>query len=274
MANPQKENGFTSIANEILEAFARVNLPSYQRRIVDVIIRKTWGFVDKKGKHKIWDRIAYSQFEKFTGIRRQHIHRAILKLLDKRVIERRPLSKKGDYEYRLQKDYDKWVGLSPIQVTKPDGKIVTHTGYKVEPIQVTKLSPIQVTTKEKKETIQKKTSNRKNDSRLEYSEEAERLAHLFLKKSVVTLRENKKEHTLKKWIDSIVKLHRIDGEEYSNIEEVIKWVTTDPFWRANCLSPVKFRRADNDGTRYFDVFAYKMEPPIPEEPIRPYEVMS
>ena len=62
MANPQKENGFTSIANEILEALARVDLPSYERRVVDVIIRKTWGFVDKNGKHKIWDRISYSQF--------------------------------------------------------------------------------------------------------------------------------------------------------------------------------------------------------------------
>ena len=270
--SPQLENGFTRVANEILEALARIDLPSYERRVVDVIIRKTWGFVDKNGNHKIWDRIPYSQFVNFTGIRRQHIHRSILKLLDKRVIERRPRSKRGDYEYRLQKDYDKWVGLSPIRVTK-ENKIVTHTGYIEEPIQVTKLSPIQVTSKERKKSI-KKGSNQIEDSNFEHSDKAEILAHLFLQMSGVKIPESKKAHTLKTWTDSIVKLYRIDGEEYSKIEEIIMWVTSDPFWRATCLSPVKFRRDDKDGTRYFDVFAFKMEPPIPEEPIRPYEVMS
>ena len=136
------------------------------------------------------------------------------------------------------------------------------------------MSSKQSTTKEKKKSIQKKPSNQTEDSNFEHSEEAERLAHLFLKMSGVNLRESKKEHTLKTWTDSIVKLHRIDGEEYSKIEGIIMWVTSDPFWRATCLSPVKFRRDDKDGTRYFDVFAFKMEPPIPEEPIRPYEVMS
>ena len=272
MANPQKENGYTSISNEILEALARLNVPASERRIVDVIIRKTWGYIDNNGNKKIWDRIAYSQFSNYTGIPKQNVHRAVNKLLYKMVIERKPCSKRGDYEYRLQKDYDKWIGLSSKQTTK-DNSIVVKTDYKEYSKQTTKLYSKQTTTKEKR-NILKKPSNRKNDSRLEYSEEAKRLAHLFLKMSGVNIRESKKEHTLKTWTDSIVKLHRIDGEEYSKIEEIIMWVTSDPFWRATCLSPVKFRRADKDGTRYFDVFAFKMEPPIPEEPIRPYEVMS
>lgn len=271
MAIPKKESGYTSIANEILEALARINLPSYERRIVDVVIRKTYGFIDRKGIHKIWDRIAYSQFEKFTRIRRQHIHRSILKLLEKRVIERRPLSKRGDYEYRIQRDYDKWVGLLPLQATK-DHKIVTHLGYTAEPKLVTKLSPIQVITKENKKYI-KRASNRTEESKFEFTEEAERLAHLFLQRSGVNILEYKKEHTLKSWIDSIVKLHRIDGEEYSKIEEVVLWVTSDAFWRTVCLSPIKFRKNDKNGTRYYDIFAYKMDPPKSKEPIRPSEVV-
>lgn len=269
--SPQLKNGYTQIANEIIEALARLNISSYERRIIDIIIRKTWGFVDNSGNHKIWDRIAYSQFSNYTGISKQNVHRAIKKLIDKTVIERKPLSKRGDYEYRLLKDYEKWIGLSSIQTTK-DKHIVIHTDYKEYSIQTTKLSSIQTTTKERKKPI-KKPSNRKKDSRLEYSAEAERLANLFLKKSGVTLKDHKEEHTLEIWIDSIVKLHRIDKEEYSGIEEVIRWVTDDKFWRANCLSPAKFRRVDKDGTRYFDVFAYKMKPPKTEEPIRPSEVL-
>ena len=271
MAIPKKESGYTSIANEILEAFARVYIPSYERRIVDVILRKTSGFIDSNGNRKIWDRIAYSQFEKFTRIRRQHIHRSILKLLEKKVIERRPLSKRGDYEYRIQKNYYRWIGWSPMQVTK-DNKIVTHRGYTKKPIQVTKLSPTQVITKETKNYI-KRSSNRTEESKFEFSEEAERLAHLFLQRSGVNILEFKKEHILKSWIDSIVKLHRIDGEEYSKIEEVILWVTSDAFWRTVCLSPIKFRKNDKNGTRYYDIFAYKMDPPKSKEPIRPSEVV-
>ena len=124
-----------------------------------------------------------------------------------------------------------------------------------------------------KETILNKISDRGKYSKYEYSEEADRLAHLFLQMSGVTFREGKKEHILKSWVDSIVKLHRIDGEDYSDIKKVIEWVTNDPFWRTNCLSPAKLRRLNKDGIKYFDVFAYKMNPPKSEAPIRPSEAL-
>ena len=127
MAEPQLENGYTRIANEILEALARLNVPASERRIVDVIIRKTWGYIDNNGNKKIWDRIAYSQFSNYTGMSKQNVHRAVKGLLDKMVIERKPCSKRGDYEYRLQKDYDKWIGLSSKQTTKLYSKQTTKS---------------------------------------------------------------------------------------------------------------------------------------------------
>ena len=268
MANPQKENGFTSIANEILEALARLRISSYERGIVDVIIRKTYGFIDSKGIHKKWDRISYSQFSNATGISITHMSRTLKKLEENNLILRDPeISRKTGKPYAVrycfQKDYDNWN--RNVYNSRSTNLGSTKNGVKVTP----KL----VYTKEKKEAIQNKPSVHKEDSNLEYSSEAERLAHLFLRRSGVKIRELKKEHTLKKWIASIVKLHRIDGEKYSKIEEVILWVTNEPFWRTNCLSPLKFRRLDKDGTRYFDVFAYKMNPPKPEEPIRPSEVL-
>ena len=268
MANPQKENGFTAIANEILEALARLCISSYERRIIDVIIRKTYGFIDNRGIHKKWDRISYSQFSNATGINITHISRTLKKLEEKNLILRDPvISRKTGKPYAVrycfQKDYDEWNK----EVYTPSSTDLGSTQDGV------KVAPKLVHTKEKKEAIQYKPSVHKEDSNLEYSTEAERLAHLFQQRSGVKIRELKKEHTLKKWIASIVKLHRIDGEEYSKIEEVILWVTNEPFWRTNCLSPVKFRRTDKDGKRYFDLFAYKMNPPKPEEPIRPSEVL-
>ncbi len=47
MASPQLENGFTRIANEILEALAKVSLNGTQWRILMVVFRHTYGFSRK-----------------------------------------------------------------------------------------------------------------------------------------------------------------------------------------------------------------------------------
>lgn len=141
MANPQTGDGFTPIANEIIEALWRVNLSSYETRVLWYLLRKTYGWQKKT------DMIALSQFSKAIGIDRRHIHRAIKALSSKKMI----VTYKGDnsvLSYGFQKDYEKWR-LSPIQVTVPKEVTVPV------PIQVTKLSPIQVPTKEKKEIIKK-----------------------------------------------------------------------------------------------------------------------
>ena len=47
MASPQIEDGYTKIANELLEAISKVNLSSYEFRVIMAIIRKTYGFNKK-----------------------------------------------------------------------------------------------------------------------------------------------------------------------------------------------------------------------------------
>ena len=44
MANPQKENGFTPIANEIMEQLCKMRLNGTQFRIILVLLRYTYGF--------------------------------------------------------------------------------------------------------------------------------------------------------------------------------------------------------------------------------------
>lgn len=134
MANPQKENGHTSIANEILEQLARINLAPYQWRTLCVILRKTWGWQKKT------DHISITQFQKMTGLKRQHQSRAI-----KALIERNVITKKGDSyiaSYGFQKDYTRWKTIT----RKGD---ITNRGDRVSPGKVTKLSPVEVNTKEK-----------------------------------------------------------------------------------------------------------------------------
>jgi len=61
MANPQCENGYTKIANEILEALIRADLSGQELRITLLVLRKTYGF------NKKYDFISLSQMAKALG---------------------------------------------------------------------------------------------------------------------------------------------------------------------------------------------------------------
>jgi phage replication O-like protein O len=108
MASPQRENGHTEIANELLEALSRFNMPGRQRRIFDVVLRKTWGWNKKS------DYIPLSQFAKSTGIKSQHICDILKWLKDANVITRDSKGKTA-----IQKNYEKWS--IPSAVLPPAG---------------------------------------------------------------------------------------------------------------------------------------------------------
>jgi len=52
-ASPQIENGYTRIANELLEAMARINLTPTEWKILMVIIRNTYGYHKKEERIKL-----------------------------------------------------------------------------------------------------------------------------------------------------------------------------------------------------------------------------
>jgi len=99
-ASPQAEDGHIDIANEIGEALARVNLSAYESRILWVIWRKTYGW------HKRMDQISITQFEKFTGLKRRHVHRTLSKLIERKIVTR--IGNSRIITYGFQKDYIKW----------------------------------------------------------------------------------------------------------------------------------------------------------------------
>lgn len=105
MANPQKEHGYTPISNEIMEAIARIRIPGEARQVLDVIIRKTYGW------RKPADKISLSQYALATGLRRQNVLRAVSKLSTLNLIVIKKDSTKGNL-YRLNKDFDTWRPLS------------------------------------------------------------------------------------------------------------------------------------------------------------------
>ena len=100
VVNPQLENGYTQIANELAEAFAKVNLSAYEWRILWFIMRKTYGFKKKT------DAISLTQFAAGTGISTSNVIHTLARLKSRNLIV-----KSKDFrisEYGLNKHYDHW----------------------------------------------------------------------------------------------------------------------------------------------------------------------
>ena len=65
--------------------------------------------------------------------------------------------------------------------------------------------------------------------------------------------------TLGAWAKVYEQLVAYDKRPPEQIAAVCKWARQDSFWTTNFLSPLKLRRRNDDGVKYFDVFLAKME---------------
>ena len=139
MANPQKENGFTPIANEILEILVKACLLGSEYQVVLFVIRKTYGWKKK------YDIISLTQFELGTGLSRPTIVKTLKNVLIKNVVVKTPLPS-GKYAFSFNKDYEKWVVKAPLLV-KSKGVYSKDA--------LTESGKDALTHKRKKETIQK-----------------------------------------------------------------------------------------------------------------------
>ncbi len=121
MASPQKENGYTPIANELLDAFMRLNLSEHAWRIVICIIRHSYGW------HKKTAYLTLSQIARATGLDVRLIPRTVKRLSGRGIIIR------DGNAYGLQKDYSQWRGSSVEMssvVMKPSSVVMTSVEMK------------------------------------------------------------------------------------------------------------------------------------------------
>ncbi len=133
-ASPQLENGYTRIANEIMEALANKEITgrmaSYSFHILLAVIRKTYGYQKKV------DWISNSQLAQMTGIGKQHVSRTMKELCDRRFLLR------SGKKVGLNKNYHEWVKAlkgeklpNEVTISQPDnqGKL---------PVEATKVTSL------------------------------------------------------------------------------------------------------------------------------------
>jgi phage replication O-like protein O len=102
VASPQLEDGYTMIANELLEAITRTPLGQHESRVFFAVIRLTYGYRKKEAD------IPLSLICKTTSLTKQDAYRAL-----NRLTKRNMLTKTNSRHYAVQKDYTIWLQQSP-----------------------------------------------------------------------------------------------------------------------------------------------------------------
>lgn len=107
MPSPQTEEGYTRIANELLEALLRADLSKREWAIVLCVIRQTYGF------HRKFDMLSRWQIAEMTGIQRGHVASALDKLLADKILQFGENARHSHgvevREIGLNKDYSEWA---------------------------------------------------------------------------------------------------------------------------------------------------------------------
>lgn len=234
--NPQLEHGFTRIANELLEAFLRVELSGQEFRTLLTIVRKTYGF------NKKTDRISNSQIAAFTGLTKTRASQITNQLVKKKVINDEGTGFNNIKIYSINKNYLEWKGYQKND--SPDSK-----GYRNND---GKGSQNTDTTKDKEQ----KTEYNSKQIPIQYL----RLSlefHQERKSSGYYHKDFKSELTFESDIvlngaKTIAKLVEEDDETLIEVKEVLDFIYSDLFWDDKIISLNTIRRIMGNGnTKYF-----------------------
>ena len=210
----QLDNGYTKIANEIMDALCMSRIPGEQRQCLDFIIRKTYGFNKKE------DIISNGQFCKATGLKKPSVCRAINGLIAKNIVTKK--ANNTIPSYRFNKNYKKWVLLA---------KKITVSEKVIQ--GVTKKLPT-------KESITKEKEPFTSDS------DEIRLSILLFQR----IKDRNPEHKnpdIQKWAKNIDYMIRLDKRDPQKIANVIGWCQDDgptsrwSGWQNNILSTASLR---------------------------------
>lgn len=141
MASPQVENGYTRIANELLEALMTADLNGTQFRIMLAVIRESYG------RQSTTATLSYSRLATLVDQPRTVVARNLTQLVNRQFLRHEG---ENVSTWSVQKDYTQWLG-SDQSVTSDQSKTSDQTVHKSSDQSVTRDSDQSVTQLKKEE---------------------------------------------------------------------------------------------------------------------------
>ena len=223
----QLEDGYTRIANDLLEAASSHPLTLRQLRVLLAVIRKTYGF-NKKA-----DVISGSQLAEITKLSRQKCSTALCDLVALNIIKRSSSRSKVSINTNLSE----WMTEPDTGSHNQNGFSEPNSGSECEPETGSLSEPKSGHTKDKKDNIKDNTSS----SAKKFTDDDFKVAE-FISNRIDGLLPNRKRPNLDKWADQIRIIREQDKRTLHDICKLFDWANRDSFWQANILSPVKLRK--------------------------------
>lgn len=120
MSLPQTEDGFTRLANELLDAIIRFDFTKRQYAVLLAVVRKTYGY-NKKA-----DALSIYQISVMTGIDRAHISKAVAELHAMNVLTKAENGRVAHGqivpEISINKNYKTWSTRAETAPVQTDAK--------------------------------------------------------------------------------------------------------------------------------------------------------
>lgn len=128
MSTPQLENGYTRIANELLEAIFKFNFGGTQIRVILCLLRNTYGYGRKECE------FSNTYISDATGINKKNVALVVRSLVDGKVLEiTRASTFNSARRVAINKNYTEWECISPQWKNTPTGSDVTTSTMKTPP---------------------------------------------------------------------------------------------------------------------------------------------
>ncbi|MTC39245.1 replication protein 15 [Providencia alcalifaciens] len=232
------DDGYTRIANELLESLSCCNLTVRQLRVMLAIIRKTYGFGKKV------DRISDSQLADVSGLSRQNVNKAKKELISMNY---------------LILDGNKIVGNKEVSAWKNQSR---DSVSNLETNDVSNLETHKRNTLKKKEinNISSENSNESSDRPSEiflavepdvavcspkgnkWGNADDLKAAQWIYSQVLIISPSTKEPNWSSWANDVRLMRQLDGHTHQEICRLFQWANRDSFWCSVVLSPAKLRK--------------------------------
>lgn len=242
MANPQCENGYTRLANELFEA--ALQLEHVEWKVFGGIVRMTYGYNRKEAE------ISVSQLAELCAMSERRVYSTLARLVARRVLYVR---KNGPRPMTIgiEKDYEQWEGRPAISGKSLEKRPATSGKSRPATSGKSKAS-YHYDERQKRKTVPRTPS-----------EEALKVArgyHERVRALYPALTKTMNEKTDIEGALVLEELVRIDGHDWEEVKRTLRWALTDAFWSKNLrsLAGARKKASGSGGATKFENCMAKM----------------
>lgn len=167
MANPQKEEGYTSISNELLEVIYGTNFTATELKTLLFIMRYTYGFSRKEYQ------LSLTFIASGIGISKRYVSSTVGKLIEDKILI--VVKQHTDTESRIikiNKNYQLWKNRSTVQRVKQSSTVESEQDTTDEvQFNTTDEAEFYQDNKNLKQNLNKKQAESKSNKKVYYLDE-------------------------------------------------------------------------------------------------------